>query len=95
MLANFSIVYRLNRCLALFTRNFSHQLRHEVAGQALADFFNKRACVLVAHFKMRNAVCMVQLVQVVGENPLLEQPTAQSFERIGAVVHALQEHALV
>ena len=67
-----SLVYRLNRCLAFLAGDFTDKFRHEVAGELGADLCDEFAGAFVANFEVRDSFCMVELVQVVGEDALLE-----------------------
>ena len=49
----------------------------------------------ITDFKMGDAFRVVELVLVVGEYTLLEQPAAQAFKCFGVIVHAFQKNALV
>jgi len=69
----------LHRRLALFAGDFADQLWHEIAGELGADLRDEFAGTFVADFKMGDAFRMVELVQVVGEDALLEEPAAQVF----------------
>ena len=62
----------LHRRLALFSGDFSHELGHLIAGELGADLRDEFSGAFVADFKMGNAFRVVELVQVVGENSLLE-----------------------
>ena len=85
----------LHRRLALFSGDFSHELGHLIAGELGADLRDEFSGAFVADFKMGNAFRVVELVQVVGEYTLLEQPAAQAFKCFGVIVHAFQKNALV
>ena len=53
------------------------------------------AGAFVADFEMGDSFRMVELVQVVGEYPLLKKLAAEAFESRCVVIHAFQKNALV
>ena len=85
----------LHRRFALFAGDFADQLWYEITGELGADLRDEFAGAFVADFKVGDAFRMVELVQVVGEDSLLEEPAAQVFKSRSVVVHAFQKNALV
>ena len=85
----------LNRRFAFLACDFPYQFWYKVTGEPGPDFGDEFPCAVVVHLEVRDSVCVVQLVQVVGEDSLRKQLVAQFFKRCRIVVHSLQQHALV
>ena len=66
----------LHRRLALFAGDFSHELGDLIAGELRANLRDEFAGAFVADFEMGDSFRVVELVQVVGEDSLLEEFSA-------------------
>ena len=67
----------LNRRFAFFAGDFADKFWYKVTGEPGSDFGNEFAGAFIAHFEVCDTVGVVQLVKVVGENPLRKELSAE------------------